>query len=134
VDRLGVQWLKTICDEAGFTIDQKYKTPQPTRATILVSSNQSINQLIDGLDESKCIEDTKKALKRRFFQVRIDDLLKLCGLALIPEYERKQLKKAGNEDATALFLSWNYIVDFPTGEPLKDPEYYQALIRDRYYQ
>ncbi|KAG9409937.1 hypothetical protein AC1031_017965 [Aphanomyces cochlioides] len=134
LDRLSVQWLKTICDEAGFTIDQKYKTPQPTRATILVTSNQTVNQLIDGLDEVKCIEDTKRALRRRFFHIRIDELLKLCGLALIPEYERKQLKKSGNEDPSKLFMSWNYIMDAPTGEPLKDPDYYQQLIRDVYYK
>lgn len=134
VDRLSVQWLKTICDEAGFTIDQKYKTPQPTRAVILVSSNQSIQQLINGLDETKCIEDTKEALKRRFFQIRIDELLRLLGLKLIPEYERKQLKKAGNEDFTKLFMPWNYALDCPTGEPLDTAEKYQQVIRDFYYK
>lgn len=134
LDRLSVQWLKTICDEAGFVIDQKYKTPQPTRATILVTSNQTITQLIDGLDETKCVEDTKKAIRRRFFQVRIDELLRLVGLALIPDYERKLLKKAGNDDASKLFMNWNYVLDTPTGEPLQDPSHYVQKIRDYYFQ
>ncbi|CAK4742384.1 unnamed protein product [Aphanomyces euteiches] len=107
LDRLSIQWLKTICDGAGFAIDQKYKTPQLTCATILVISNQTINQLIDGLDETACIEDTKRAIRRRFFQLQIDDLLKIVGLALIPEYERKQLKKQGNEDPSKLFMNWS---------------------------
>ncbi|KAG9416295.1 hypothetical protein AC1031_000690 [Aphanomyces cochlioides] len=134
IDKLGVQWLKTICDEAGFAIDQKYKTPQLTRATSLVSSNQTINQLIDGLDETKCIEDTKRAIRRRFFQLRVDDLYRILGIALIPEYERKQLKRAGNEDFSKLFMSYNYALDCPTGEPLKEPESYQQLIRDFYFK
>ena len=134
LDRLSVQWLKTICDEAGFAIDQKYKTPQLTRATILVTSNQTIHQLIEGLDETKCIEDTKKAIRRRFFQLRIDDLLKIVGLALIPDYERRQLKKQGNEDASKLFMNWSYVHDTPTGEDLHTPEHYQQLIRDYYFR
>ena len=134
LDRLGVQWLKTICDEAGFAIDQKYKTPQLTRATILVTSNQTVNQLIDGLDETVCIEETKRAIRRRFFQVRIDELLKIAGLALIPEYERKQLKKQGNDNPSKLFMNWSYVHDTPTGEPLKEPVYYQQLIRDFYFR
>jgi len=134
LDKLGIQWFKTICDEAGFTIDQKYKTPQPTRSVILVTSNQNIDSLINGLDETRAIEDTKKAIKRRFLQLRIDELLRIVGLKLIPDYDRKQLKKAGNDDPSLLFMSWNYSLDSPTGLPIKTPEQYQEMIRDFYFK
>lgn len=134
LDRLGIQFLKTICDEAGFAIDQKYKTPQLTRSTILVTSNQTINQLVDGLDETRMIEETKRALRRRFLHLRIDELLSLLDMKMIPEYERKCLKKEGNEDPSKLFLTWNYALDAPRGEPLKTPAEYQKIIRDFYYK
>lgn len=134
VERLGVQFLKTICDEAGFPIDQKYKTPQLTRATILVTSNQDIDNLINGCDDIKDLENTKRALRRRFLHLRVDALLRILGIKLINEYERKQLKKEGNEDPSKLFLSWNYNLDAPTGLPLKNPEEYQQMIRDFYYK
>lgn len=134
LDRLSVQWLKTICDEAGFPIDQKYKTPQLTRSTILVTSNQTINQLIDNCDENKCTEDTKKAIQRRFMQIRVDELLRLLGIKMIPEYERKQLKRENNQDFSKLFMVWNYALDSPTGEPIKDPSHYQKIVRDFYYK
>lgn len=134
LDKLGVQFLKTICDEAGFPIDQKYKTPQLTRATILVTSNQNIDQLINQTDDVKLIESTKAALMRRFLHIRVDSLQRLLGIKLINEYERKQLKKGGNEDAAKLFLDWNYNLDSPTGLDLKTPEHYQQCIRDFYYK
>ncbi|CAK4986713.1 unnamed protein product [Aphanomyces euteiches] len=65
------------------------------------------------------------AIRRRFFQLQIDDLLKIVGLALIPEYERKQLKKQGNEDPSKLFMNWSYVHETPTSEDLKSPEHYQ---------
>ncbi|CAK4918693.1 unnamed protein product [Aphanomyces euteiches] len=68
---------------------------------------------------------TKHAIRRRFFQLQIDDLLKIVGLALIPEYERKQLKKQGNEDPSKLFMNWSYVHETPTSEDLKSPEHYQ---------
>lgn len=134
LDKLTIQWFKTICDEAGFAIDQKYKTPQPTRSTILVTSNQSIDQLINGLEETRNVEDTKAAIKRRFWQMRIDELMRLLGIKLIPEYERKKLKKEGNEDSSLLFMAWNYSLDSPTGLSLKKPEEYQQMIRDFYFK
>ena len=30
-------------------------------------------------------------------------------------------------------MTWDYARDCPLGEPLKDAEYYQDLIRDKYY-
>jgi len=86
------------------------------------------------MDDVKDMESTKKALKRRFFQIRIDDLKKLLGLKLISEYERKRLKKEGNEDPSKLFLDWNYRLDCPTGLPLKDPSEYRDVIRNFYFK
>jgi hypothetical protein len=134
LEKLGVQFLKTICDEAGFPIDQKYKSPQLTRATILVTSNQDIDSLINSMDDVKLVEATKVAIKRRFFQVRVDMMHRLLGIKLIHEYERKQLKKEGNEDPSKLYIDWNYNLDTPTGEPLKTPEEYQTIIRNFYYK
>lgn len=134
LDKLGVQFLKTICDEAGFPIDQKYKTPQLTRATILVTSNQTIDSLINGLDETMCVEISKAAIKRRFMHIRVDELQRLLGVKLINDYERKALKKAGNEDPSVLYMDYNYLLDCPTGLPTKTPEQYQQIIRDFYYR
>ena len=131
---LSIQFLKTICDEAGFPIDQKYKTPQVTRATILITSNQDIDGLVNNLSETRLVEDTKKAIRRRFLQLRVDTLQRLLGVKLINDYERKLLKKEGNEDPSKLYIDWNYDLDSPTGLPLKKPEEYQQMIRDYYFR
>lgn len=134
LDKLGIQFLKTICDEAGFPIDQKYKTPQLTRATILITPNQSLENLIETCDETRLVETTKTALRRRFLVMRVDGLQRLLGVKLISDYERKALKREGNEDPAKLYLDWNYNHDAPTGLPTKTPEEYQQLIRDFYYK
>ena len=134
LDKLGIQFLKTLCDEAGFPIDQKYKTPQLTRATILVTSNQTINSLIELTDDDKLQQTTKAAISRRFLQLRVDQFQRILGVKLIGEYERKLLKKEGNEDPSKLYLDWNYNLDTPTGLPTKTPEEYQQIIRDFYYK
>nr|QTE03781.1 MAG: replication protein [Grus japonensis parvo-like hybrid virus] len=133
LEKLSVQFLKTICDEAGFTIDQKYKTPQTTRATILITSNQDLNSLLNGVDDIKDLEVQKAALARRFLHIRVDTLQRLLGVKLISDYERKALKKAGNEDPAKLYLGWNYNLNCPTGLPLKTVGEYQKIIRDYYY-
>lgn len=133
LDNLGLQWFKTICDEAGFNYDQKFKSTQLGKATILVTSNQDLDSLITQSDETKLVMETRRALHRRFWQIRVDVLQRLLGLKLIPEFERKQLKRAGNEDPAKLYMDWDYINDCPTGLPLKQPEYYQGIIRDTYY-
>lgn len=130
VEKLGIQFLKTLCDESGFPIDQKYKTPQLAKSTILVTSNFQINAVVP---EGKGVDETKMALHRRFWELRIDQLYKILGLKLIPKYERNQLKINGNNDPKAVFMTWNYLRDTPTGEEVKDPEYYQQLIVDMYY-
>lgn len=130
IERLGVNFLKTICDEAGFAIDQKYKTPQLTRTVVLVTSNFRIDQLIaDGVG----IEENKAALHRRFWHIRVDEFLRIVGLKLIPKEERWALKKAGNTDLSKLFIPWDYAWDLPSCEPLKTPEQYQEILKDAYY-
>jgi hypothetical protein len=44
------------------------------------------------------------------------------------------LKKQGNTDPSKLFMSYDYCLDVPTGEPLKKPEQYQQLIKDTFYK
>ena len=132
VDKLGVQFLKTLCDESGFPIDQKYKTPQLTKSTILVTSNYCIDEIINNVQSVGCTQ-TKAALHRRFLELRIDCLLRLLGLHLIPAYERKQLKLKGNNDPKAVFMTWDYIQNIPKGEEVKDPIYYQNMILRYYY-
>jgi hypothetical protein len=130
VDKLGIQFLKTLCDESGFPIDQKYKACQLTKTTVLVTSNFTINDVVP---EGKGVDETKMALNRRFLQMRIDVLLGFLGLKLIPSYERKQLKKNGNNDAKSIFMTYDYLRDCPTGHPVQDPEHYQNMILNAYY-
>lgn len=131
VEKLGIQFLKTLCDESGFPIDQKYKTPQLAKGTILVTSNFTIGDVVP---EGKGVEETKRALNRRFLQVRIDQLLYLLGLKLIPAYERKQLKLKGNDKADAVFMEWDYVQDCPTGQDVKPAEHYQNILLGYYYR
>ena len=132
VERLGIQFLKTICDEAGFPIDQKYKTPQLTRSTILITSNFPLQDLIP--EGTKGCVQTIEALNRRFWHVRIDNFLRVLGLRLIDKWDRKRLQQEGNEDFGKLFLSYDYTRDCPTGLPIKTPEECQQLLRDEFYK
>lgn len=131
VERLSVNFLKTICDEAGFAIDQKYKSPQLARTTVLVTSNFTITDLIQ---EGPGITETKAALYRRFWHINIYSLLRLLGLKLLPKADRDILKQEGNSDPSKLFLDWDYCTDQPTGLPTKDCTYYQQLIKDAFYK
>lgn len=136
VDKLSTNFLKTLCDESGFAIDQKYKTPQLTRSTILVTSNFMIGTLIDQSEECNVFgrETNKQALQRRFWEVNIYEFLRLLGVKLIPKYEINVLKKSGNTDPSKLFMSYDYLSDVPTGEPLKTPEQYAAIVKDAYFK
>lgn len=131
VEKLGVQFLKTICDEAGFPIDQKYKTPQMARTTVLVSSNFSIGDVLP--EDMKGRNENLAALRRRFFEVHVRDFLRLIGVKLLSNYEIKGLKLAGNNDPRRLFIEWDYLRDCPTGEPLKTAEEMQTIIKEAYY-
>ena len=131
VEKLGVQFFKSICDEAGYSIDQKYKTPQITRLCVLVTSNFTIDDVLP--DDIKGRRENLAALQRRFFMVNIRDLLPVLGIKMLSKYEITQLKKAGNTDPSKLFIAWDYLRDCPTGEPLKEASYYQEVIRTKYY-
>ena len=131
VEKLTINFIKTICDEAGFAVDQKYKTPQLARTCVLVTSNFQISEI---MPDQPGAEQNKAALYRRFWHVNIYNLLRLLGLKLIPKTERMDLKKAGNNDCSKLFLTWDYVTDLPRCEPLKEPSYYQQVIKDSYYK
>nr|UQB76446.1 nonstructural protein [Flumine parvovirus 5] len=130
VEKLGVQLLKTICDEAGFPIDQKYKTPQLTRASILVTSNYTIESIVP---EGKGVDETKIALNRRFWTIRIDQLMRFLGLKMIDKQARNALKEKGNDDTSQIFMAWDYLSDRPLGKPLLTPKEYQDSIKQAYY-
>jgi hypothetical protein len=130
IDRLGINFIKTICDEAGFPVDQKYKTPQLARTNVLVTSNFCINEL---LSEGPGVTQNVGAMLRRFFHVKVYELQRLLGIKLIEKWQRSILKGEGNTDVRRLFLSYDYAQDTPTGEPLKNPEDYQDIIRKYYF-
>ena len=71
---------------------------------------------------------------RRFYHVRIDEMLRLLELKLIPKWDRIKLKKDGNNDPSKLFMTWDYTTDTPMCKPLKTSEEYQEVIRDHYYK
>lgn len=130
MDKLGINFLKTICDEAGFSIDQKYKTPQLTRTTCLITSNYTIPELLMDIPGR---EQAIAALSRRFWHVRCDALQQLLQIKLKPAYEVNRLKKEGNQDPGKLFIAWDHLTNSPLGENIKTPEEYQQIIRDAYY-
>ena len=132
VERLGAQFLKSICDEAGYPVDQKYKTPQIERLTVLITSNFTIRDVMP--EDMPGRRENLAALERRFFIVNIRDLLPVLGLKLLSKYEITQLKKAGNTDPSAIFMSWDYLRDAPTGDALKTATEYQQIIKDHYYK
>lgn len=80
VEKLSLNFIKTICDEAGFSVDQKYKTPQLTRTTVLVSSNFTIRDVVP---ETIGFSENLAAISRRFWQIKIYELLRLLQLKLV---------------------------------------------------
>lgn len=130
VQKLSINFIKTLCDEAGFAIDQKYKTPQLARTTVLVSSNFTIRDIVP---EAAGFQQNYTAILRRFWQIKIYELLRLLNLKLIPKWEIAQLKKEGNDDTSKLFMDWDYLQDAPTGKELKSPMEYQQIIRDYFF-
>jgi hypothetical protein len=131
VERLSINFIKTVCDKQGFPVDQKYKTPNLSRATILVTSNF---QIADIIPDGKGVEENKAALLRRFFHVRIDNLLRLLQLKIIPKWDQKKLLAEGNEDMSKLFITWDYVRDSPMCTPVSSPEVYQEIIRNHFYK
>lgn len=131
IERLGVQFFKSICDEAGYPIDQKYKTPQICRLAVLISSNFTIAEVMP--EDMRGRNVNLAALRRRFFEVNIRDLLPLLNLKMLSKYEITQLKKEGNTDPNKLFMQWDYLRNCPTGEPLESASFYQEKIKELYY-
>lgn len=136
VDRLSLNFLKTLCDESGFSYDQKYKTPQLTRTSVLVTSNFTITDVVVQSDVQNNFgkDKNRAALQRRFWQINGSSLLVLLGLKLLPRYELAVLKKAGNTDPGKCFISWDYITEMPTCTPIPAPEALQKKIKDTYYK
>jgi len=136
VDTLSTNFIKTLCDESGFAIDQKYKTPQLTRSCVLVTSNFTISEVVDQSEEANMFGKSanKAAILRRFWHVNVNEFLRVVGLKLIPKYEITMLKKQGNTDPKNLFMAYDYTSNCPTGEPLKNPEVYQELIKAAFYK
>lgn len=130
VEKLSINFIKTICDEAGFAIDQKYKTPQLARTTCLVTSNFALREIVP---EGQGYERNLQAIARRFWQVKIYELLRLLHLKLVPKQDIAKLKESGNTDMSKLFMDWDYLTDTPTGKPIHEPEQYQQIIRDYFY-
>ena len=108
----------------------KYKTPQLVQTKVLVTSNFTIQDIIC---EGKGVEQSRAALVRRFFHVNIYEFLRVLGLKLLPKWDIKKLKQSGNQDPGNLFYAYDYVRDCPTGEPIKTPQDYQEIIRQRYY-
>lgn len=135
VEKLSINFIKTICDSAGFAIDQKYKSPQMSRTTCLVTSNFEIKDIIpEGKDgRSKGFEENKAALYRRFWHINIYALLRLLGLKIIPKWDQNKLKLEGNQDPGKLFITWDYLQDRPLCTPIQDPKFYQDLLRNTYF-
>nr|UQB76437.1 nonstructural protein [Flumine parvovirus 16] len=130
VEKLSINFIKTICDEAGFAIDQKYKTPQLARTTVLVSSNFQIKELVP---EGAGYDQNLTAICRRFWQIKIYEILRLLQLKLVPKEDRARLKKEGNNDMSKLFMDYDYMTDSPTGKDIKTPFEYQQIIRDYFF-
>lgn len=130
VERLSINFIKTICDEAGFAVDQKYKTPQLTRTTCLVTSNFTIPEV---LPDGEGREQNKGAILRRFWHVNIMSFLRMLGVKLLPKFERQQLAKEGNDDPGKLFIAWDYLTDTPLCTPLRSPQEYQKIVKDHFY-
>ena len=130
VKTLSINFLKTLCDEAGFSIDQKYKTPQLARTTVLVSSNFTIRDLVP---EGAGYDQNLSAICRRFWEIKVYELLRLLHLKLVPRQRLAELKKEGNQDMSKVFMDWDYLTDSPTGKELQDPAHYQQVIRDYFY-
>ena len=130
VDKLSTNFIKTLCDESGFPIDQKYKTPQLSRTTCLVTSNFQIPCI---MPDGNGVEQNTIALLRRFWHINIMALLRLLGLKLLPKMERNELKKEGNGDPGKLFITWDYMTDTPLCTPIKSPEDYQKIIKNSFY-
>lgn len=98
---------------------------------MLVTSNFPLSDVLP--EDMKGRNENLAALTRRFWIVKSHELLRALNIKLLSRYELTQLKKEGNQDPSKIFLSWDYLRDTPTGEPLPAPEVMQEKIRQLYY-
>ena len=87
----------------------------------------------DVVQEGPGFDQNLTAICRRFWQIKIYELLRLLQLKLVDKAVRAELKKEGNNDMSKLFMDWDYITDVPTGKPVKQPVEYQQIIRDYFF-
>lgn len=132
-ETLSLNFIKTLCDESGFTYDQKYKAAQPARTTVVVTSQFTISSIVAHLDKQIEIAEQAKALHRRFWEVKSSELQRLLGIKLRNNYELSQLKREGNTNPGACFQAWNYPEDMPSVKNLPTPEECQQIIKNAYY-
>lgn len=130
VERLGINFIKTICDEAGFPVDQKFKSPQLARTCCLVTSNFSISEIFEGLEVGFGVEQNKNAMLRRFLHLHINVFLTQLGLRLIHPKGIRLLKKEGNTLSSRLFVHYDPEYQEVTYMPIRSPSYYQEKIRN----
>lgn len=133
VEQLTLNFIKTMCDESGFTYDQKYKSAQPARTTVLVTSQFSIQNILDHLEKQIETGEQGKALRRRFYEVKAGELQRFLGVKLRTNYELNMLKQDGNNDPGKCFMSWNYLEGMPGLKDIPSPEECQKKIREEYY-
>lgn len=131
LEKLGMQWLKTLTNEGGFPIDQKYKTPQLAKTTVLITSNFTISECLP--KDLRGVPITLAALHRRFYHIKINVLLRILGIRMVPIEDRNRLKQEGNNDRAKIFMSWDWDLEAPTGKPIPTPSECQELIRNKYY-
>lgn len=100
--KLTPQQLKVMCDPQGFNADKKYAGGDVIcPSQIIVTSNFRIGECFGvGIPG---IEQQKAALRRRFREIHIADLLAEAGLVLKSREELNQLKLENNFDYSKCF-------------------------------
>lgn len=134
VESLSLNFIKTLCDESGFTYDQKYKSAQPARTTVLVTSQFDIASILNGLDKQVGIAQQGNALRRRFWEIQVKDFHRILGIKIRTPYELRMLKQDGNMDPGKCFMGWDYVLNMPSMEGMPSAEECRARIEKAYYK
>lgn len=133
VESLSLNFIKTLCDESGFTYDQKYKAAQPARTTVIVTSQFDIGNILMGQEKQVEIAKQGKAIRRRFWEIKVTELHRILSIKLRTPYELRMLKQEGNTDMSKCYLGWNYPENMPSLKPVPAPLVCQSLIRNAFY-
>jgi hypothetical protein len=112
-DTLGLNFIKTLADESGFTYDQKYKAAQPARTVCIVTSQFTPTNIIGGLEKQQEVGSQRQALNRRFWVLQATEMQRILGIKLRTSYELRMLKQEGNMDSGKCYMAWNYVDDMP---------------------